>query len=40
MNNEELLAHLTNFLCEIGQWTKFEDYLKSKGYDQDDIDDL
>ena len=38
MNNEEYVTHLINYLCEIGKYQEFEEYLKSLGYSQDDID--
>ncbi len=40
MNQEEYVTHLINYLCEIGKYNEFEEYLKSLGYSQDDIDDL
>jgi hypothetical protein len=40
MNETEFIAHLINFLCDIGKYGEFEEYLKSLGYSQDDIDDL
>jgi len=40
MSQEEYITCLINYLCEIGKYNEFEEYLKSLGYSQDDIDDL
>ncbi len=39
MTQDEYLEMLVSFLYEIGQYQKFEEYLLSKGYSQDEIDD-
>ena len=39
MSQEEALVLAIEFLNECGLYTKFEDYLKSKGYTQEEIDD-
>jgi hypothetical protein len=40
MTQEEYITYLVNYLCEIGKYQEFEEYLKSLGYTQDDIEDL
>jgi hypothetical protein len=40
VSQEEYITHLVNYLCNIGKYGEFEEYLKSIGYSQDDIDDL
>lgn len=40
MDQEEYIEFLVQFLCDIGQYQNFEEYLKKKGYSQDEIDDV
>jgi hypothetical protein len=40
MEQEEYVTHLINYLCKIGKYQEFEEYLLSLGYTQDDIDDV
>jgi len=39
MTQEEMLSYAIEFLSQIGQYQKFEDWLLAKGYSQDEIDD-
>jgi hypothetical protein len=40
MQQEEYIARLIDYLCKIGKYQEFEEYLVSLGYTLDDIDDL
>lgn len=40
MDTDTYVEELVSFLCEIGQYGKFEEYLLAKGYTQDEIEDL
>lgn len=40
MEQEEYIEYLVAFLCEKGLYQEFEEYLKSKGFTQEEIDDV
>lgn len=39
MSEEEMLRYAIDFLCQLGKYADFEEFLRAKGYSQDEIDD-
>lgn len=40
MSREELIQEVVSFLCDAGLYIKFEEFLMSKGYTQDEINEV
>lgn len=34
------MDYLVDFICQMGLWNKFVDFMKAKGFSDDEIDDL
>lgn len=39
IDQEELSIELTAFICDKGLWNEFLEFMKKKGYSEEDLED-